>query len=194
MKRQVLIYFSPETLSNSYVLYEAGSSTAMVIDPRVFDLPLFDLLESNGLSIGAVLLTHADEKAAHAIRTMQKVYTFSIYGGSDSIENLPIRNIKPVNRFEAAGFPIDSIFLPGHFMDSLMYRIGDFLFPGDILSAGTVIDTGSSYGQELLVQSVREIIAPLPGHTLILPAYGPPSTIRVELETNIHIIRSRLLS
>ena len=39
-----------------------------------------------------------------------------------------------------------------------------------------------------------ETLRGLPEHTLILPAYGPPSTIRLELETNVHISRSTLTS
>jgi glyoxylase-like metal-dependent hydrolase (beta-lactamase superfamily II) len=194
MSRKVLIYFTPETLTNSYMLYEEDSGSALVIDPRVFDLPLFDLLETNKLTIGAVLLTHADEKAAHAIRTMQSVYDFAIYGGSDSIENLPMRNIKPVNQFEAAGFEIDSIFLPGHYMDSLVYRVGDYLFPGDIMSAGSFVSADSNYGQALLLQCFKETIMEMPEHTMILPAFGPPSTIRIELETNSQLMRLPILS
>lgn len=194
MSRKVLIYFTPETLSNSYMLYEEGSDSALMVDPRVFDLPLFDLLETNGLKIGAVLLTHADEKAAHAIRTMQSVYDFAIFGGSEAIENLPMRNIKPVNRFEAAGFTVESIFLPGHYMDSLVYLIGDYLFPGDIMSAGTFVEADSNYGQALLIQCFKETIQEMPEHTMILPAYGPPSTIRIELETNIQLMRPPILS
>ncbi len=194
MSRKVLIYFTPETLSNSYILYEEGSHSAVVIDPRVFDLPLFDLLESHELSISAVLLTHADDKAAHAIRTMQSVYDFAIFGGSDTIEHLPMRNIKPVNQFEAGGFGVESIFLPGHYMDSLVYLIGDYLFPGDIISAGNFVEADSNYGQALLIQCFKETMQEMPEHTLILPAYGPPSSIKIELETNIHLLRPPILS
>ena len=162
MSHKVLIYFIPETLSNSYVLFEEGSRSALIIDPRTFDVPLFDLLESNNLLISAVLLTHADDKAAHAIRTMQSVYDFTIFGGSDVIESLPMRNIKPVNQFEADSFEVKSIFLPGHYMDSLVYLIGDYLFPGDILSAGTFVAADSNYGQALLIQCFKETIQEMP--------------------------------
>lgn len=184
MKLKVLVYFSPETLSNSYILCDTEGGSALMIDPRVFDIPLFETLEANGVTVGAVLLTHADEFAARAIRTMLSVYDFEIYGGNDSLENLTMHNIKSINYFEAAGFTVKSLFLPGHYLDSLIFHIDDHLFTGDILTAGTITNTDGAYGRALLIQCIKESILDLPVHTLILPAAGPPSTVGIEIETN----------
>ena len=40
MSLKVLVYFSPETLSNSYILCDTQGGKAVIIDPRVFDIPL----------------------------------------------------------------------------------------------------------------------------------------------------------
>ena len=184
MSLKILVYFSPETLSNSYILCNVAGGTALIVDPHVFDIPLFETLEANGVTVGAVLLTHADEYAARAIRTMQSIYDFEIFGGSDNLENLAMNNIKSTNYFEAAGFTVKSLFLPGHYLDSLIFHIDDFLFTGDIITAGTMTDADGAYGRALLIQCIKESILDLPVHTLILPSAGPPSTVSIELETN----------
>ena len=184
MSLKVLVYFSPETLSNSYILCDTQGGKALIIDPRVFDIPLFETLEANGVTVAAVLLTHADEFAARALRTMQSIYDFEIYGGSDKLENLTLHNIKSVTHFEAAGFTVKSLFLPGHYLDSLVFHIDDFLFTGDIVTAGSITDADGAYGRALLIQCIKESILDLPTHTLVLPAFGPPSTVGIEIETN----------
>lgn len=185
MSLKTLAYYSPQTLSNSYLVCAESGGPALLVDPRVFDIPLFEILEANALTVGAVLLTHGDAYAARAVRTMRSIYDFEIWGGDDALEDLAVRNVKSATHFEAAGFTVASYFLPGHFMDSLVYHVDDFLFTGDIMSAGAVTDADGAYGKALLIQCIKESLLDLPPHTLVLPANGPPTTLAAEIETNL---------
>ena len=191
---KVLVHFSPESLSNSYVLYGEPGSTAIVVDPRAFDIGFFELLESRNLDVVAVLLTHGNQSTAHAIRTLHRVYDFKAYGGMDSNENVSLVNIKSETHFEISGLVVESLFLPGHYLDSIVYRIGPYLFPGDLLSAGLIPDTDGAYGKALLIQCLQESILEMPDRTLVLPTFGPPSTVGIERVTNQELKLSPELS
>lgn len=76
---------------------------------------------------------------------------------------------------DVAGCSVKPLFIPD--ADSLVYCINNFLFTGEILSAGKTLA-----GSELLTQGIEEKLFTLPGNTIIFPLYGPPTTIRIEKE------------
>jgi hydroxyacylglutathione hydrolase len=182
---QIYTYFTSETMMNTYVVWHRDRREAILVDPVVLDPGLFEIIESNDLEIMAVLLTHAHEEHFKAVKTIPKIYHHArLYGGSDRIYDIPVENLKQTPRFFAAGFPIDPVFLPGHHSDSLLYLLEGLLFTGDLLSAGSLAVADGGYGRKLLCQCIRETLFELSEHTLILPLYGPPSTLGIEKETN----------
>lgn len=185
---QLYTYFSSDTMMNTYVVWHKDRREAMLIDPVILDSGLFEILEGNNLEVTAVLLTHHDEKHFSAVKTIPKIYHHAVfYGGGDSIFHIDVENVKETPRFHVAGFAVDPIFLPGHYSDSLMYLLNGLLFTGDILSAGNLVLADDSYGRALMAQCIRESVYSLTDHSLILPLYGPPSTVAIEKETNIII-------
>jgi hydroxyacylglutathione hydrolase len=182
---QIYTYFSSDSMMNTYVIWHRDRREAILVDPVHFDGGLFEILESNALEIMAVLVTHAHEEDFKAIKTIPKIYHHvKLYGGSDRIFGMPLENLKEAPRFFAAGFAIDPIFLPGHHSDSLLYLLEGLLFSGDLLSAGGLAMADGNYGRRLLCQCIKESIFTLNEHTLILPLFGPPSTVGIEKETN----------
>lgn len=185
---QLYTYFSSETMMNTYVIWHWNRREAILIDPVVMDAGLFEILESNNLEITAVLLTHAHEGQFKAVKTIPKIYhTARLYGGSNSIYDIPVENLQETPEVNAAGFPVNPIFLPGHHSDSLLYQIEGLLFTGDMLSAGSLAIADASYGRALLCHCIKESLFAMSDHTLVLPLYGPPTTIGIEKETNIHL-------
>lgn len=184
MKLSIHIHFSPELLKNSYVVCTDEGNGAILVDPQQVDVPLFELLESRNKELKAVLFTHLDEKRAGLIRTLRRMYRFDIYGADDHLDGINIINVKRLPAFECMGLTIGAHYLPGLYMDSLSYNIGNFLFAGEILSAGLVHEADKGFGKALLVQCIRETFREMPDSTIVLPGMGPPTTIRAEREAN----------
>ncbi len=183
---QIYTYFSSESMMNTYVIWHKDRGEALLIDPVELDGGLFEIIEANGLEVMAMLLTHAHEDHFKAVRTVPKIYhNAKIYGGCDQIFDLPVENLKESPRFTVAGFSVDPIFLPGHHSDSLLFHLEGLLFTGDLISAGSLALADGSFGRKLLCQCIHESIFTLSEHTLVLPLFGPPSTIGIERETNI---------
>lgn len=184
----IMVYFSPETLSNSYILCPEHDNRAILVDPRAFDVPLFQLIDSRKLEIVGILLTHCTPQAGQAIRTIKSLYDPEVFGGSEQIEDIRINNIHQKRSVSIADLHIEAIRIPGLHTDSTLYRVEDCLFSGDVLSAGTMAESDGTYGRAIMIQAVRELLKNLNEGTRVLPLHGPPSTVGIERETNMDIL------
>ena len=67
--------------------------------------------------------------------------------------------------------------LPGHSSDSVVYNIGNILFTGDVLSAGELGSTNSSYSEYILRSNIEQKIYSQLDDVIVMPGHGPPSTL-----------------
>jgi hypothetical protein len=61
-----------------------------------------------------------------------------------------------------------------------VFRIGELLFTGSILHAGTLGITPNAYAEELLIATIKDQLLPRGDAVVMLPSVGPPTTIRAE--------------
>lgn len=104
------------------------------------------------------------------------------------------------DKLDLAGFPLKAIHTPGHTPGHLCYLLSDvetddgsadILFSGDHLFAGSVGRTDLPGGDwEVLMNSMREKILPLPDETLVAPGHGPITTIGQERKTNPFLVEA----
>jgi glyoxylase-like metal-dependent hydrolase (beta-lactamase superfamily II) len=153
---------------------------AILIDPGNIDLPILDFIEKNEYRLRGVLITHDHLNHVHGLRTLKRIYNADIYAANHFILEHKTIMVKDGDSFNIGSFPIEVISVPGHSSDSLVYKIKHMLFTGDVLSAGMVGTTASSYGAEIQVNGIRSKIFSLPGNYMILPGHGPPSSLSAE--------------
>ena len=67
--------------------------------------------------------------------------------------------------------------VPGHTSDSMVYKIENLLFTGDVLCAGTIGSTNSSYSKFILESNIREKIFSMDDRMIIMPGHGPLSSL-----------------
>ena len=84
-------------------------------------------------------------------------------------------------------FRFEVISIPGHSLDSAIFKIEQLLFTGDVISAGLVGWTVSAYGSTTQMNALRSKILSLPGDFTILPGHGPPSSLEAERRFNAGI-------
>ena len=85
----------------------------------------------------------------------------------------------------------DVLHLPGHSAGHIALHHAETksLFSGDVLFAGSIGRTdlhGGNY--DTLMESIRNILLPLPADTTVYPGHGPSTTIEREKSTNPFII------
>ncbi len=183
------LYNVEGTLNTYLVGHEAGGD-ALIIDPGQIDLYLLNLLEENNYYIKSILITHDHEHHTKGVKTLMRIYEPSIYSKRAMIQGYSATTIKTNSVLNLLGFDINIIEIPGHSDDSLVYRIRNALFTGDVLSAGKIGYTPNSVTKKLLQENILEKIFSIEEDLVIFPGHGPPTTLRAEKEFNPFIFKA----
>jgi len=175
--------------SNCYVLGSENKdngkhNSAIVIDPGSVEKLTLEFIENNNFDVKAVLITHDHLSHIYGVRTLKRIYDAEIFAVNQTIMNHKSSMVKDGNNINIGGFQIEVISIPGHSSDSVVYRIDNFLFTGDVLTAGLVGSTASAYGATTQINKIRNRIFSLPGDYIVLPGHGPPSTLEAERRFN----------
>jgi len=173
--------------SNCYIL---GSQTqdAIIIDPGSMNINILKTIENNNFRLRAVLVTHSHKTHVNGLATLKRIYDVEVFAINQTIQEHKTKMIKDGGKIAIDGFNIEVIAVPGHSSDSAVYLIDRMLFTGDVLSAGFVGSTSSSYGAATQMNKLRGRILSLPSDYIVLPGHGPPSTLEAERRFNNDII------
>jgi glyoxylase-like metal-dependent hydrolase (beta-lactamase superfamily II) len=179
--------------SNCYVLGEENtpknvSPQAIIIDPGAMDKHLLEYIENNNFTVRAVLVTHDHRNHIQGLKAITRIYNPEIFAMNHTIFDMKTTPVENGNTISIGPFSIDVISIPGHSADSVVYRIGNMLFTGDVLSAGLTGETASVYCARLQIDKLHSRIFTLPGDYVILPGHGPPTTLEAERHFNIEAL------
>jgi hydroxyacylglutathione hydrolase len=188
-----------EFAANCYILSKGGRG--IVIDPGADGEAIMAVLEEQGLQVEAIINTHGhfDHIGANgAIKAATDVPLYihkgdelclqdarrnlSLWAGSGSILS-PLADylLTGDEVLELAGLEVEVLHTPGHSPGSICLKVGNVLFTGDTLFAGSVgrVDFPEASGEQLM-ESLRNVILPLASEMTIYPGHGPASTLRTE--------------
>ena len=182
--------------SNCYVLGSGGGDSdspaeAVIVDPGSVGGELLECIESNGYAVRAVLVTHEHESHIHGLRSLRRIYDAEVFAVNGTVGDGPATQVKDGERIRAGPFAVEVIAVPGHSPDSVVYRLDNLLFTGDVLTAGIVGATDSAYGAATQMNMLRNRLLSLPGDYTVLPGHGPPSSLEAERNFNIGIATYR---
>ena len=186
---RIFTHFSTEHLANVYVVSD-DNGNGLIIDPSYIDKELLEIIENVRIDLKAVLLTHSHEGHTAGLGTLRKIYSFDIYAAASTIDGFEAHTLSDGESFTIGDLEIEALFVPGHSVDSLVYRIGSAIFTGDTLSSGTVASTRGYVAKSLLLKNIREKLMRLPDSTIVYPGHGPISNIRVERMFNIDLLEA----
>lgn len=190
---KVFCHFCDIGQVNTYVV-TAGERDcrAIVIDPGDLDSGLIDIIESYGLEVAALLVTHDHEQHVAGIGKYMKVYPCPVYAYRSKVMGYGTRVLRETMRLDIEGFQVDVLHVPGHSDDSLVYVIGNAMFTGDTLSAGRVSSTSSMSGKARLIRSINAKIMTYDDNYLVFPGHGCPTKIRIERMLNHDLLESEV--
>jgi glyoxylase-like metal-dependent hydrolase (beta-lactamase superfamily II) len=169
--------------SNSYILGSddsADSREAIIIDPGNMDETTLRLIEDNEYTLRGVFITHDHLNHVHGLKTLMKIYKTEIFGINPVIRDHRTTLVRDGEVIDIGPFRIEVISVPGHSADSAVFKIGAMLFTGDVLSAGLVGRTASTYGTVNQMTALQSKILSLPGNYSVFPGHGPPSSLDAE--------------
>jgi hydroxyacylglutathione hydrolase len=191
---------------NTYLVREAGSDRALLIDPGDEAERLIAGVDELGARIEAILITHthidhigavaplAQHTGArvycpalerHVLADVDAVYLAFGLGSRPSYEADEI--LSGGERLDLAGLAIDVHFTPGHSQGHLTFAIPDAqtLFAGDVLFRGSVGRVDIPGGDwDTLIASIGSLLDAYPDEFRVMPGHGALTTLGDERATN----------
>jgi glyoxylase-like metal-dependent hydrolase (beta-lactamase superfamily II) len=191
---------------NCFIVRRDGSHRAVIIDPGDEADKLLGAIDSLGVTLEGILLTHThfDHVGAVApvaratgakvwcpeieVPVLADIMSFVPWPGFGPFESYDAdETVKGGERLELAGFEIDVLFTPGHSPGHVTYSIPDelALFSGDVLFQGSVGRTDLPGGDwPTLLRSIGTLVDTFPEETRVFPGHMGLTTLGAERATN----------
>ena len=199
--------------NNVYLLGDADSGDAVVIDPSYDSRFIFTRLTERGWTLKAIWLTHGHfdhiAGAAEISAAFEPPLPVGLHpegldwyrkeGGAGmfgmSIKQPPEPAVLYSDgmrlSLQEGGEPVVEVrHAPGHSPGHVMFYCEALgvLFCGDVIFRQGIGRTDLNGGDlEVLLHSIREQVLTLPGDTVLLPGHGPESTVAYEQSNNPYL-------
>ncbi len=191
--------------TNCYVVSNENTKECFIVDPAVCDKNVISYIETEGLSLKAILLTHGHFDHIMGIDGVREKFQVPVYASEKEQEMLQDARlnlsaaygggytfsdatyVRDGEELEIAGMKIKVIETPGHTAGGCCYYIAEeeTLFSGDSLFCASIgrtdFPTGSS---SQLVRAVRDKLLVLPEDTMVYPGHMEETTIGYERKHN----------
>ena len=184
---KVFTIYNTKGYINTYLIGPEEGGDAIIIDPGQTDLHLLDLIESNNYYLKSIFVTHAHETHIKGIKTLLKIYDADIYSKLPLISETETISLKDDDKIHLSGYEIEVIDIPGHSDDSLVFRIRNLLFTGDVLSAGLIGSTVNNDSKKILQKGIIRKLFSIKEDMVIFPGHGAPSTLNAEKKMNPYL-------
>jgi glyoxylase-like metal-dependent hydrolase (beta-lactamase superfamily II) len=177
----------PQFVSNTYLLADEDGGTAVLIDAGGPVQGLLEAIDSRGLELSHVLLTHHHhDHIAELGKVLER------HPGTAVLAH-PLEEIdgaepwNPGDTLTTGGLTIEPLHTPGHTAGMLsLYVNREAVFTGDTLFKGSVggvrAPGHTTYAD--LKRSIMDVLLALPPDTAIHPGHTDPTTVAEELESN----------
>jgi len=209
---------APPFMKNGFVIAAGGSRDAILIDPGDEVDALLGAIAREGLTVSAILLTHAHldhitgvERAKAVLGAPVWLHREDLFLYDDIVAQARMFGLEaspqpPVDRFYDLSSPatatltfgtsvVDVRHTPGHCPGGVCLAIGDadsdvrMLFVGDTLFAGSIGRTDLPGGDyDTLIHSIRSVLFTYPDETVVYSGHGPATTIGEERRTNPFLV------
>ena len=179
--------------TNCYIIHEETSKTCCVIDPGYDPEIILDKLESLGLILEAILLTHGHFDHVGAVKDLASETGCAVYLHPEDLTLPPMLTAGTLyhtqtytegTRLHLAGLDFTVLHTPGHTPGSVCLLTENTIFSGDTLFADSCGRTDLPGGSwPTILQSLKRL-ASLEGNFWILPGHGQSTTLRDEKRYN----------
>ena len=190
--------------TNSYLVEDEDTKDAAVIDANLEPQLMIDLVRNRNVRVKAVLLTHTDVDHIGGLADLLEAFgpvPVAVHETERHVvtEGRPLRrefgastppvvnvvNLVEGETFRAGSLAFEVLHTPGHSPGGVTLKIGDNLFTGDALFAGSIgrSDFSNSNAEELLLGINGKLLSQPDAH-IVYSGHGPATTIGREKRTN----------
>ena len=182
--------------TNCYIIHEEASKACCVIDPGYEAGRILDKLDSLGLSLEAILLTHGHFDHVGAVRELAAETGCGVYIHAADLSMPPKMTAGPLyytntydegTRLSLAGLDISVLHTPGHTPGSVCLLCETSLFSGDTLFQGSCGRTDLPGGDWATILKSLKRLSSIEGNLWVFPGHGGSTTLRDEKRYNPYI-------
>lgn len=174
---KVYFHLNVGGFSNCYIVVNEATNEAIIIDPGKITEKMISQIEDNHLKLAAVLVTHNHGSHVDGLKTLRKIYNPKILAADWEVAGNDTTVISGDGKMTIAKMVVRYMTVPGHTSDSVVYGIENILFTGDVISAGELGSTNSSYSEFILKSNIEKKIFSQLEDSILMPGHGPPSTL-----------------
>ena len=191
--------------TNCYLIINKENKEALLVDPADNALRISNVIEENGCTLKAILLTHGHFDHIMALNDLKKRYNVPVYAHEEEEDVLKQSSlnlsgsigqiyttqadvyVKDGEHLKLAGLDVIVLYTPGHTKGGVCYYFPEekVLMSGDTLfhcSIGrTDFPTGS---MSQLVRSVKEQLFVLPDDVQVYPGHDSVTSMGYEKQCN----------
>lgn len=188
---------------NCYLLADADTRDAVLIDPGDEGARLIAAVEEGGFTLCALWITHAHIDHVGAIAAVKRRWDVPVflhpadrplydhatdqarhYGLRIEAPPSPDRDLAEGDVVTIGGLAFHVMHVPGHAPGHVAFVGHGAVFGGDCLFAGSIGRTDLPLSDPRAMQQSLARIAALPPETVVYAGHGPATTIGEELRTN----------
>ena len=179
--------------TNCYIIHEEASKTCCVIDPGYEAGAILDKLDSLGLTLEAILLTHGHFDHVGAVKELASETGCAVYIHPEDLSLPPMFTAGPLyytktyaegQKLTLAGLDISVLHTPGHTPGSVCLVVENTMFSGDTLFEGSCGRTDLPGGDWATILKSLKRLAALEGNFWVHPGHGGSTTLRDEKKYN----------
>ena len=208
---EISTFTGPGFAENAYLAVCEETGSCVAVDPGRGADELLRAVESEGLDLEAVFLTHAHLDHIEGVRTVRNAYPEipiwlhpddlplyhgvqsqgAMFGLSAEAQPEPTHEIVPGEALRFGSCAFEVRFTPGHAPGHVIFvsREGGLALVGDVVFHGSIGRSDLPGGDmQTLMRSIREHVLTLPDETVLYPGHGPPTTVGQERATNPFLV------
>ncbi len=183
--------------TNCYLLEDEKAHVAAVIDPGDEAGRILQVIKDDGMDVKYILLTHGhyDHTTAvpelHQALPQAEIYIHKADANGAGSRLFPLAGQIPDLKFYDEGdaltlgeLTIQVLHTPGHSKGSVTLKVGDVLFCGDTLFAGSCGRTDLAGGSYDEIMASLKKLGELPGDCHVCPGHDVTSTLERERRSN----------
>lgn len=179
--------------TNCYIIHDEASELCCVIDPGYDGDIILDKLDSLGLKLEAILLTHGHFDHVGAVKELAAETGCDVYIHAADLTMPPMMTAGPLyytktytegDQLKLAGLNISVLHTPGHTPGSVCLLCETSLFSGDTLFQGSCGRTDLPGGDWATILKSLNRLAAVAGNLWVFPGHGGSTTLRDEKKYN----------
>jgi glyoxylase-like metal-dependent hydrolase (beta-lactamase superfamily II) len=198
-------YITGPLAVNSFLVVDEATNKGFLIDPGGADRKLLKFVSDNNVKVEYIVLTHGHGDHICGLKAYQNAWPDAKVIAHEEERQLLLdakmnhstvtcgyglsitadRYVKDGEQISVGELTVNFLFTPGHTPGGMSVYVGDCVFSGDTLFAGSVGRTdfpGSSFSA--LKRSIEDKLYVLPANTRVYPGHMDYTTIGTEKEQN----------